>query len=76
VNWLTGTLNGFQLREVTKLKAADVKHLAALDQSLKWPSGLRMRYQQIMGSHYNESRTSIHGSIQRTGRFLIQSVRK
>jgi len=32
VDWLTGALKGFQLREDTKLKAADVKHLAALDQ--------------------------------------------
>ena len=28
VDWLTGTLNGFQLREDTKLKAVDAKHLS------------------------------------------------
>jgi len=32
VDWLTGALNGFQLREGAKLKAADAKHLVASDQ--------------------------------------------
>lgn len=35
VDWLTGVLNGFHLREGTKLKAADAKHLAASDQPVK-----------------------------------------
>jgi len=70
VDWLTGALNGFQLRESAKLKAADMKHLAVSDQPSKWLSGLWMRHQQILGSCCSESRTSIHGSIQRTGRFL------
>ena len=35
-----------------------------------------MRYQQILGSCCNESRTSTCDSTQRTGRFLIQRMRQ